>query len=91
LSIKPKKISLRISSCPKLAPWYCRPFEILEIIGPVAYQFALSPTMKFHDFFHISLLKKYVKDVDHVIDWFVLQVEQEGEFHLEPQCILQQK
>jgi len=47
--------------------------------------------MKVHDVFHISLLKKYIKDVDHVIDWFVLQVEQEGEFQLEPQCILQWK
>jgi len=36
LCIKPKKISLRIGSCAKLAPRYCKPFEILERIGPVA-------------------------------------------------------
>jgi hypothetical protein len=30
-----------------------------------------------------------LKDVDHVIDWSVLQVEPEGEFQPEPQCILQ--
>ena len=47
--------------------------------------------MKVHDVFHISLLKKYIKDVDHVIDWSMLLVEQEGEFQPEPQCILQWK
>lgn len=88
LRIKPKKISLRIGSCAKLAPRYCGSFEILERIGPMAYQLALPPTLKVHDVFHISFLKEYIKDVDHVIDQFVLQVEQEGEFHPKPQCIL---
>jgi len=75
LRIKPKKISLRIDSCANLAPRYCVPFEILDKIGPVAYQLALPPTMRVHDVFHISLLKKYIKDVDHFIDWSILQVE----------------
>ena len=74
-----------------LAPQYCRPFEILERIGPVAYQLAIPPTMKFQDVFHISLLKIYAKDVEHVIDWPILQVDPKGEFQLEPQCILQRK
>ena len=47
--------------------------------------------MKVYNVFHVSLLKKYVKNVDHVIDWSVLQVEPDGEFHSEPQCILQKK
>jgi len=34
--------------------------------------------MKFHDVFHVSLLKKYVKDVYHVVDWYELQVELNG-------------
>jgi len=33
--------------------------------------------VKVHDFFHISLLKIYVQNLDHVIDWSVLQVELE--------------
>ena len=41
--------------------------------------------------FHVSLLKKYVKDVDHVIEWSVFQVEPKGELHMEHQCILQRK
>jgi hypothetical protein len=41
--------------------------------------------------FHVSLLKKYVHDPNHVIDWTVIQVEPEGEFHPEPQCILDRR
>jgi len=80
LCIKSKNISLRIGSCAKLAPWFCGPFIIIERIDPVACRLVLPLTMKFHDVFHVSLLKKYFKDVDHVIHWFVLQVEPDGEF-----------
>ena len=62
---------MRIGSCAKLVPSYCGPFEILERVGPMAYGLALFPTVKVHDVFHVSLLKRYVQDVDHVIDWFV--------------------
>jgi len=75
LRIKPKRRSLRIGSSAKLEPWYCGPFEILERIGQVAYRLALPPTVKVHGIFHVSLLKRYVWDVDHVIDWSILQVE----------------
>lgn len=37
----------------------------------MAYKLALSPIVNVHDFFHVSLPKRYVQDVDHVIDWFV--------------------
>ena len=63
---------MRIGSCAKLAPRYCGPFKILERIGSVAYRLELHPTVKGHEVFHVSFLKRYVNDVDHVIDWFVL-------------------
>lgn len=80
----PKKRSLMIGSCAKLALRYCEPFEILERIRPMAYRLALPPIVKVRNVFHVSLLKRYIRDVYHVIDWFLLQVEQEGEFQLEP-------
>jgi len=73
----------------QLAQWFYGSF--IERIGSVAYQLALPLTVKVHDVFHVSLLKKYVEYVDHVIEWFVLQVEPDGEFQWKPQCILQKK
>jgi len=70
--MNPRKSSFKIGSCGNLAPWYYGPFEVLQRIVPVAYKLVLHLIVKFHDVFHVSLLKRYVEDVDHVIDWFVL-------------------
>jgi hypothetical protein len=67
-----------MGACAKLAPRFCGPFEILDKVGPVAYKLALPPTVKEQNVFHVSLLKKYIHDVSHIIDWFVIQVEPEG-------------
>ena len=37
------------------------------------------------------MLKKYVHDPNRVINWDVIQVEPEGEFQIEPKCILNRK
>jgi hypothetical protein len=52
---------------------------------------ALPASMRIHNVFHVSLLKKYVPDHNHVIDWNVIQVEHKGDFWVEPMCILDQK
>ena len=69
IKVRPKKISLRLGSCAKLAPRYCGPFEILSRIGQVAYQLALPLNLRVHNVFHISILKKYVHDATHVVNW----------------------
>jgi hypothetical protein len=40
---------------------------------------------------HVSLLKKYIPDANHVIDWNVIQVEQEGVLQVHHVHILDQK
>ena len=91
LRVKPKKSSLKLGSCKKLAPIFCGPFQVLERIGPVDYKLALHVHLKIHNIFHVSLLKKYVYDSAHIIDWNVVQVEPEGDFQVEPARILDKK
>jgi hypothetical protein len=63
---------LKMGMCAKFIPRYCEPFEILERIGTIAYRLSLPPTIRAHNVFHVSLLKKYVHDPNHVIDWIVI-------------------
>ena len=51
---------------------------MLAKIGSVAYHLALTPSMIFHNVFHVSLLKKYIHDATHIIDWVVIEVDTDG-------------
>jgi hypothetical protein len=72
LKVKTNRSSLKLGSCTKLAGRFCGPFEILERIGPVAYMLALLASMNVHNVFHVSLLKRYIPNANHVIDWNVI-------------------
>ena len=69
LRVRENKSSLRLGTCAKLSPRYCGSFEVLERIGPVGYRLALLASTRAHNVFHVSLLKKYVYDPNHVINW----------------------
>jgi hypothetical protein len=71
--VKEKRSSLRLGSFPILATRYCEPFEILENIGLVAYMIAYNSSMRVHNVFNVSLLKKYVHYLNHIIDWNVIR------------------
>jgi hypothetical protein len=80
LKVKPKKSSLKMGSCTNMATRLCGPFEILDIIGTVSYMLAFPASMNVNNVFHVSLLKKYVHDPNHFIDWHLIQVDTEGDF-----------
>eukprot|EP00253_Pinus_taeda_P030931 PITA_30931 len=65
--------------------------KILARIGPVAYQLTLPSHIRVHNVFHVSVLKKYVYDPKHVINWQDIQVEPEGEIQVEPLSILDRR
>ena len=52
----------------KLSPLYMGLYEIMEIIGEVAYWLRLPPELaRIHDIFYISMLRKYMIDSSHVL------------------------
>ena len=57
----------------------------------MAYKLTLPPHVRVHDVFHVSLLKIYVHDASHIVDWNFVQVEPEGEFLPEPLQILERE
>jgi hypothetical protein len=91
LKVKPKKISLKLGSCTKMAAKLCGPFEIMDKIGLVAYMLALFASMSVNNVFHVYLLNKYVHDPNHVIDWHMIQVEMKGYFQVQPIGVLDKK
>jgi hypothetical protein len=68
LKVKAMHISLKLGNCSKMVAHYCGPFEILERNSPVTYMFALPASLSIHNVFHVSLLKNYIPDANHVID-----------------------
>ena len=91
LRVQPRKSLIRYGKGSKLAPRFVGAFKILERIGPVAYRLALPPSLaRIHDVFHVSVLRQYIPDIVHVLDWNALQVE-DGQLALEPVRILEQR
>ena len=73
LKVSPWKGITRFRKKGKSNPRYIGPFEILRSIGKVAYEVALSPHMQhIYNMFHVSLLKKYHPDFNHVIEYELL-------------------
>jgi hypothetical protein len=91
LKVKANRSSLKLGSCAKLAARFCEPFKILERIGLVSYMITFPASLSVHNVFHVLLLKKYIPDANHVIDWNVIQVEQEGSFQVHTVRILDRK
>ncbi|KAA0032883.1 pol protein [Cucumis melo var. makuwa] len=77
VKVAPMKGVLRFEKKGKLSPRFVGPFEILERIGPVAYRLALPPSFSaVHDVFHVSMMRRYVADPTHVVDFEPLQVSE---------------
>ncbi|KAL4013397.1 hypothetical protein IC575_025566 [Cucumis melo] len=77
LKVAPMKGVLRFEKKGKLSPRFVGSFQILERIGPVAYRLALPPSFSaVHDVFHVSMLRRYVADLTHVVDFEPLQISE---------------
>ena len=46
----------------KLLPKWIGPFEVVQVVGPVAYELKMNPGWSVHPVFHVSLLEPYRED-----------------------------
>ncbi|XP_022841995.1 uncharacterized protein LOC111365692 [Olea europaea var. sylvestris] len=67
LKVAPMKGILRFGKKGKLSPRFIGPFEILEKIGNVAYRLALPLKLSAVHVFHVSILRKYISNPNHVV------------------------
>ena len=89
LKVMPKRGVVRFGKRGKLSPRFIGPFEILEMVGTVAYRLALLPSMSgVHEVFHISMLRKYTPDPAHVVDWGHIEVDTDETLDEGPVCIV---
>nr|GFC00726.1 putative reverse transcriptase domain-containing protein [Tanacetum cinerariifolium] len=89
LKVSPRKGMVRFGNRSKLSPRYVGPFEIVERIGPVAYQLRLPQELVGdHDTFHVSNLKKCLADVNLHVPLDEVKVDDKLHFVEEPIEIL---
>ncbi|KAL4020418.1 hypothetical protein IC575_019194 [Cucumis melo] len=89
LKVAPMRGVVRFERREKLSPRFVGPFEILEQIGPVAYRLALPPSLStVHDVFHVSMLRKYVPDPSHVVDYEPLEIDENLSYTEQPVEVL---
>ena len=89
LKVAPMKGVLRFGKRGKLNPRFIGPFKILERIGNVAYRLALPPTLSaVHNVFHVSMLRKYMADPSHVVEYEPLQLKGDLSYEEQPTRIL---
>ncbi|XP_070036250.1 uncharacterized protein [Nicotiana tomentosiformis] len=80
---------MRLGKKSKLSPRYIRPLEILKKIGELAYALALPPSLSgVHPVYHASILRKYVGDLYHVLDFSTVQLDGDFTYNVEPVAIL---
>lgn len=78
LRVSPTKGIVRFGTTGKLSPRYIGPFVITARVGSLAYRLQLPESMNgVHDVFHVSMLRKYLRDPEHKIDLEPIMVEQD--------------
>ena len=85
----PKIGVVRFDKQGKLSSRFIWPFEILEMVGTVAYRLALPPNMSgVHEVFHVSMLRRYSPNPTHVVDWGEIEVDTDDTFKEGLVCIM---
>lgn len=77
LRVSPTKGVFRFEIKGKFSPRNIGPYEILEIIGMVAFRLALPPELSsIHNVFHVSMIRNYVPDPSHVFRYEPVKIRE---------------
>ena len=75
LKIAQMKGIIRFGQKGKLSPRYIEPFEIRNRVRDLAYRLRIPPELAaVHDVFHVSMLRRYVPDPSHVMEYEPLEI-----------------
>ena len=91
LRVRPKRSSLYLGKFKKLSATYYGPYVITKRVNNQAYELMLPPHIKVHKVFHVSLLKKYVPDQNHILCDELLLVSKDSTLDINPERILQSR
>ncbi|XP_021679431.2 uncharacterized protein LOC110664171 [Hevea brasiliensis] len=83
LNVSPMKGVIRFGKRGKLTLRYIGPYEVLQRVKNVSYKFALPPEIeRIHPVFHVSILRKFVLDLNKVISEPDMEISKDL-FHVE--------
>ncbi|XP_028115731.1 uncharacterized protein LOC114313558 [Camellia sinensis] len=83
---------MRFGKKGELSPRYIGSFEILERIGKTGYHLALPPSLsRIHNVFHVSMLKKYMPYLSHVLDFQPIRLKDDLSYEEEAIEIVDKK
>jgi len=89
LKASPMKGVVRFGKKRKLSPRFVGPFEVKEVVVPVAYKVDLPLAISgIHNVFHVSTLRKHVHDLRDIVDFEPLQVQDDLRYDELPVQIL---
>jgi hypothetical protein len=90
LRVSPTKGVVRFGVSGKLSPRYIGLFSILAQVGSLAYRLQLLDSMaRVHTVFHVSMLRKFLRDPDHQIELEPIVVHQDLTLECRPVRILE--
>ena len=76
---------MRLRRKGKLSPRFIGLYEVIEKVGPMAYRLALPPKLeKIHNFFHVSMLRRYRLDPSHVVSSEIIKLRPDLTYEEEP-------
>lgn len=91
LLIPKDSTSLKTGKCYKLSPRYCGPWKIVKKLNDVAYKLALPQDCKVHPVFHVSRLKRVLREGDNLLTDGLVLFQEHGEVMHGPDRVLDRR